>query len=131
MSSSQGKKTAVPALKKWKGASSSGPTAEIRHPFLQFPPGNQEELIQILQARPLGVGHFIDWTMLEQVQLADDDVMTNFDDPGTVQFDLGGLVRQLSVPEFDIALGLYIEEFIDENDLDTLRRHIHYSPSKC
>ncbi|KAK5785356.1 hypothetical protein PVK06_039931 [Gossypium arboreum] len=57
--------------------------------------------------------------------------MTNFDDPGTVQFYLVGLVPQLSVPEFRIALGLYTKEFMDENDLDTLRRHIHYSPSKC
>ncbi|KAK5775743.1 hypothetical protein PVK06_043681 [Gossypium arboreum] len=57
-------------------------------------------------------------------------VMTNFDDPGTVQFRLGGLVRQLSVPEFEIALGLYTEEFMDDNELDTLHRHIHYSSSK-
>ncbi|KAK5836078.1 hypothetical protein PVK06_011827 [Gossypium arboreum] len=41
------------------------------------------------------------------------------------------LVRQLSVPEFGIALGLYTEDFMDENDLDTLRHHIHYFPSKC
>ncbi|PPR89039.1 hypothetical protein GOBAR_AA31659 [Gossypium barbadense] len=35
MSTSRGKKTAVPASKKRKGAtSSSGPTTEIRHPFL-------------------------------------------------------------------------------------------------
>ncbi|PPS13655.1 hypothetical protein GOBAR_AA06926 [Gossypium barbadense] len=27
-------------------------------------------------------------------------IMTNYNDPGTVQFHLGGLVRQLSVPEF-------------------------------
>ncbi|KAK5845755.1 hypothetical protein PVK06_001971 [Gossypium arboreum] len=58
-------------------------------------------------------------------------VMTNLDDPGTVQFCLGGLVRQLSVPEFRIALGLYTEEFVDDNELDTLHCHIYYSPSKC
>ncbi|PPS10145.1 hypothetical protein GOBAR_AA10512 [Gossypium barbadense] len=56
--------------------------------------------------------------------------MTNFDDPRTVQLHLSGLVRRLSVPEFGIALGLYTEEFMDENDLDTFRRHIHYSLSK-
>ncbi|PPS16345.1 hypothetical protein GOBAR_AA04239 [Gossypium barbadense] len=95
MSSSHGKKIAIPASKKRKGAaSSSSPTAEIRHPFLQT-------------------------------------VMTNFDDPGMVQFHLGGLVLQLSVPEFVIALGLYTEEFMDDNELDTLHRHIYYSPSKC
>ncbi|PPS20176.1 hypothetical protein GOBAR_AA00378 [Gossypium barbadense] len=58
-------------------------------------------------------------------------LMTNYDDPGTVQFCLGGLIRQLSVPEFGAALGLYTEEFKEENDLDTLSRHIHFSPLKC
>ncbi|PPR88989.1 hypothetical protein GOBAR_AA31694 [Gossypium barbadense] len=58
-------------------------------------------------------------------------VMTNFDDPGTVQFRLGGLVCQLSIPEFRIAMGLYTKEFMDDNDLDTLHRHIYYSPLKC
>ncbi|KAK5839590.1 hypothetical protein PVK06_008397 [Gossypium arboreum] len=82
MSSSHDKKAAVPASKKRKGAaSSSGPTMEIRHLFLQF--------------------------------------------------HLGGLVRQLSVPEFEISLGQYTKEFMDDNDLDTLYRHIYYSPSKC
>ncbi|PPS12718.1 hypothetical protein GOBAR_AA07916 [Gossypium barbadense] len=59
------------------------------------------------------------------------DVITNFDDPGTVQFRLGSLVYQLSVPEFSIALGLYTEEFMEDNELNTLHRHIYYSPSKC
>ncbi|PPS20004.1 hypothetical protein GOBAR_AA00559 [Gossypium barbadense] len=72
MSSLRGKKVIVPALKKRKGASSSsGLTAKIRHPFLQFPIGSQEELFQILQALPLEVGRCIDWATLEQVQLAD------------------------------------------------------------
>ncbi|KAK5843238.1 hypothetical protein PVK06_005688 [Gossypium arboreum] len=103
MSSSCGKKTTVPASKKRKGAaSSSSPTVVIRYPFLEFPLGPQEELFQTLRAQPLGT------------------VMTNFDDPGTVQFRVGGLVRQLSIPEFKIALGLYTEEFMDDNKLDTL-----------
>ncbi|PPR89818.1 hypothetical protein GOBAR_AA30867 [Gossypium barbadense] len=55
-------------------------------------------------------------------------VMTYYDDPGTVQFRLGGLVRQLSVPEFGAA---YTEEFKKENELHALTRHIHFSPSKC
>ncbi|PPS19588.1 hypothetical protein GOBAR_AA00993 [Gossypium barbadense] len=72
MSSSRGKKTAVPASKKRKGASSSaGPTAEIRHPLLQFPRRPQEELFQILQARPLATGRCIDWATVKQVQMAD------------------------------------------------------------
>ncbi|PPR84465.1 hypothetical protein GOBAR_AA36247 [Gossypium barbadense] len=60
-------KAAVPASKKWKGAiSSSGPTNEIRHQFLQFPLGPQEELFEILRARPLTLGQCIDWAALEQ-----------------------------------------------------------------
>ncbi|PPS16018.1 hypothetical protein GOBAR_AA04561 [Gossypium barbadense] len=117
--SNRGKKTTVPASKKRKGpASYSGPTVEIRHPFPQFSLGSQEELFQILRARPLGVGLCIDWTALEQIQMAD-------------AFRLGGLVRQLSIPKFGIALGLYTEEFVNDNELDTLHRHIHYFPSKC
>ncbi|PPS07144.1 hypothetical protein GOBAR_AA13502 [Gossypium barbadense] len=154
MSFSRGKKADVPASKKRKGASSSsGPTTEFLHPFLRFPIGPQEELFQILWARPLIVGHCNNWAAIEQVQLADtiwallttnpwelffgiiepmyleltmelcstfhlQTVMTNYNDPGTVQFHLGGLVHQLSIPEFSTALGLYTEEFKEENDLD-------------
>ncbi|PPR93562.1 hypothetical protein GOBAR_AA27111 [Gossypium barbadense] len=167
MSSSRGKKVVVPASKKRKGTSSSaGPTAKIRHPLLQFLRKPQEELFQILRARPLIAGRYIDWAAIEQVQLVDtiwalltidpwelffeiieptyleltmelystfhlQTVMTNYDDPSMVQFHLDGLIRQLSVPEFGVALGLYAEEFKEENDLDTLSRHIHFSPSKC
>ncbi|PPS09304.1 hypothetical protein GOBAR_AA11340 [Gossypium barbadense] len=165
--SNRGKKIVVPASKKRKGAVSSlDPTAEIRHPFLQFPLEPQEELFQILRARPLGVGCCIDWATLEQIQMANairallttkpwglffeiieptyldftmklystfhlQVLMTNFNDPGTVQFRLGGLVFQLRVPELEIVVGLYTVEFMDDNELDTLHRHIHYSPSKC
>ncbi|PPR94152.1 hypothetical protein GOBAR_AA26520 [Gossypium barbadense] len=58
-------------------------------------------------------------------------VMTNYDTPGTVQFCLGGLVRQLSILEFGTALGLYMEEFKEKNDLHALNCHIHRSPSQC
>ncbi|PPS01973.1 hypothetical protein GOBAR_AA18688 [Gossypium barbadense] len=78
-----------------------------------------------------GVGHCIDWAALEQIHLAEETVMTNFDDPGMVQFRLGGLVCQLSILEFEIALGLYTKEFMDDNELNTLHCHICYSPSKC
>ncbi|PPR91597.1 hypothetical protein GOBAR_AA29086 [Gossypium barbadense] len=57
--------------------------------------------------------------------------MTNYDDPGTVQFFLGGLVHQISLPKFDTALGLYTAEFKEENDLHALNRHIHCSSSRC
>ncbi|KAK5836261.1 hypothetical protein PVK06_012035 [Gossypium arboreum] len=72
MSSSRGKKAAIPASKKRKGvSSSSGPTAKIRHHFLQFPIGPQEELFEILWARPLIADCCIDWATVEQVQLPD------------------------------------------------------------
>ncbi|PPS15159.1 hypothetical protein GOBAR_AA05421 [Gossypium barbadense] len=58
-------------------------------------------------------------------------VMTNYDDPGMVQFRIDGLVRQISVPEFDAALDLYTEEFKEENELHALTRHIHFSATKC
>ncbi|PPR96366.1 hypothetical protein GOBAR_AA24303 [Gossypium barbadense] len=58
-------------------------------------------------------------------------IMTNYDNPGMVQFHLGGLVRQLSVPKFGVALGLYTEQFKEENELHALTHHIHFSPSKC
>lgn len=58
-------------------------------------------------------------------------VMTNYDDPGTVQFCLRGLVCQLSILEFNAALGLYTEEFKEENELHALTLHIYFSPSKC
>ncbi|PPR93014.1 hypothetical protein GOBAR_AA27661 [Gossypium barbadense] len=156
MSSSRGKKAAVLASKKRKGASSfSGPTAKVRHPFLSFPIGPQEVLFQILRARPLITGRCIDWIaallttdpwelffgiieptyFVIMIELCSTfhlrTVMTNYDDPGIVQFCLGGLVRQLSVPEFGTALGLYMEEFKDENDIYALNRHIHRSPSRC
>ncbi|PPR90433.1 hypothetical protein GOBAR_AA30251 [Gossypium barbadense] len=59
------------------------------------------------------------------------NLMARFDDPGTIQFCLSGIVYQLSVPEFGTALGLYTKKFIEENELHTLNRHIHHSPSRC
>ncbi|PPR84631.1 hypothetical protein GOBAR_AA36081 [Gossypium barbadense] len=41
------------------------------------------------------------------------------------------LICQLSVQEFGAALGLYTEEFREENELHALSRHIHFSPLKC
>ncbi|PPR90921.1 hypothetical protein GOBAR_AA29764 [Gossypium barbadense] len=167
MSSLRGKKATVLASKKRKGASSfAGPTTKIHHPLLQFPQGPQEELFQILRARPLIAVRCIDWATVEQVELVDSTrallttdpwelffgiieptyleltmelcstfhlqtVMTSYDDPGTVQFCLGGLILQLSVPELGAALGLYTEEFEEENELNALSRHIHFSPPKC
>ncbi|PPS20479.1 hypothetical protein GOBAR_AA00096 [Gossypium barbadense] len=120
MTNTRGKKTFVPASKKRKGAASSwGPTNEIWHPFLQFPPGPQEELFQILRACPLG----------STLQLQ--TVMAEHDDPGIVQFCLGGLVCQLSVPEFGATLGLYMDEFLDTDIFPSLHRHIHHPPSVC
>ncbi|KAH1039577.1 hypothetical protein J1N35_041320 [Gossypium stocksii] len=58
-------------------------------------------------------------------------VRSRHDDLGTIQFRLGGLVRQLSVLEFGTALSLYIEQFMEEEDLSTLHRNIHDSPVNC
>ncbi|KAK5842399.1 hypothetical protein PVK06_004749 [Gossypium arboreum] len=58
-------------------------------------------------------------------------VMTNYDDPSTVQFCLRELLFQLSVLEFNTVLGLYTEEFKEENHLHALNCHIHHSPSWC
>ncbi|PPR88598.1 hypothetical protein GOBAR_AA32088 [Gossypium barbadense] len=67
MTNTREKKSVVPDSKKRKGpgATSSNETTEIHHPFLQFPPGSQEESFQILHARPLSVGRCIDWAALE------------------------------------------------------------------
>ncbi|KAK5845379.1 hypothetical protein PVK06_001555 [Gossypium arboreum] len=58
-------------------------------------------------------------------------VMKNNDDPSTIHFRLGGLVRAMSVPEFGVALGLYTDEFMEEEDMNALPRNIHISPSLC
>ncbi|PPS10680.1 hypothetical protein GOBAR_AA09962 [Gossypium barbadense] len=84
MSSSRGKKAAVPASKKKKGASSSsGPTVEVRYTFLR--------IIELT---------YLELTMELCSTFHLQTVMTNYADPGTVQFCLGGLVRQLNVPKF-------------------------------
>ncbi|KAK5811966.1 hypothetical protein PVK06_027358 [Gossypium arboreum] len=152
MSSSRGKKTTAPASKKRKGASSSaGPTAKIHHPLLQFPRGPQEELFQIrgpqvqiadtilalLTTDPwelffrITKPTYLELTMELCSTFHLQTIMTMYDDPGMVQFCLGGLIHQLSVPEFGAALSLYTEEFREENELHALSRHIHFSPSKC
>ncbi|KAK5793530.1 hypothetical protein PVK06_034680 [Gossypium arboreum] len=58
-------------------------------------------------------------------------VMMTHDEPGTITFRLGGLVRQISVPEFGSTLRLYTEEFISAENFLRLRRHIHYLPFRC
>ncbi|KAK5803067.1 hypothetical protein PVK06_030707 [Gossypium arboreum] len=58
-------------------------------------------------------------------------VMTNNDDPDTIHFQLGSLVRNMSVPEFGVALVLYTNEFIEEKHMNALPRNIHISPSLC
>ncbi|KAK5825282.1 hypothetical protein PVK06_020096 [Gossypium arboreum] len=166
MSSSRGKKVAVPSSKRRRGPGSSlvCVIAEVQHPFLEFSQASQEELFQILCTQPLTIGRCIDWAAVEQVQLADaiyallsidpwerffaiieptylelilelcstfhlQMVMTNNDDPSTIHFRLGGLVLAISVPEFGVALGLNIDEFMEEEDMNALPRNIHISPS--
>ncbi|PPR96197.1 hypothetical protein GOBAR_AA24471 [Gossypium barbadense] len=168
MSSSRGKKAMVPSSKRRRGPGSSSvrATAEVRHSFLKFLQASHEELFQILRARPITTGRYIDWATVEQVQLANtirallstypwerffaitkptyleltlelcstfhlQVVMTNNDDPGTIHFRLGGLVRAMSVPEFGVALELYTDEFMEEEDMNALPCNIHISPSLC
>ncbi|PPS08566.1 hypothetical protein GOBAR_AA12079 [Gossypium barbadense] len=134
ISSSHGKKVAVPASKKRKEASSSlGPTAEATVEQVQL----AEAIRALLTTDPweLFFG-IIELTYLElTMELCStfhlQTIMKNYDDPNTVQFHIGRLVRQLSVLELGTALGLYSKEFKEENDLDTLNRHIHRSPSRC
>ncbi|PPS11304.1 hypothetical protein GOBAR_AA09334 [Gossypium barbadense] len=117
MSSSRGKKTTVPTSKKRKGASSSaGPT-----------------------------GRYIYWAVVEQVQMADTIRALLTADPWVLYFRIIDStyveltmelcstfhLQTLSVPEFGAALGLYTEEFREENELHALTRYIHFSPSKC
>ncbi|PPR81876.1 hypothetical protein GOBAR_AA38838 [Gossypium barbadense] len=124
MSSSRGKKAAVPSSKRRRGLgfSSVRATTEVRHPFLEFLQALQEKLFQILCARPITTGRCIDWAAV---------VMTNNDDPSTIHFRLDGLVRAISVLEFGVALGLYTDEFMEEEDMNALPRNIHISPSLC
>ncbi|PPR91674.1 hypothetical protein GOBAR_AA29010 [Gossypium barbadense] len=127
MLSSRGKKAAVPASKKRKGASSPlGPTTELAEAIRDLLTTDPWELF-------FGI---IELTYLElTMELCStfhlQNVMMNYDDPSTVQFRLGGLVHQLSVPKFSTALGLYTEEVKEENDLHALNCHIHRSPSWC
>lgn len=69
MSLSRGKKAAVPSSKRRKGPDSFSvrATVEVWHPFLEFSQASQEELFQILRARPLTTGRCIDWAAVEQV----------------------------------------------------------------
>ncbi|PPS07199.1 hypothetical protein GOBAR_AA13453 [Gossypium barbadense] len=128
MSSSRRKKAAIPTSNKKKGtSSSSGPTAKVRHPFLRIPIGPQEELFQILWVRPLIAGRCINWAAIEQVQLANAIRALLTTDPWEIFF---GII-ELTIPKFGTALGLYTEEFKEENDLHALNRHIHRSPSRC
>ncbi|PPR99378.1 hypothetical protein GOBAR_AA21290 [Gossypium barbadense] len=102
------KKAAVPSSKRRRGPGSSSvrAIAESWHPFLEFLQALQEKLFQILRIRSLTTGCCIHWATVEQV------VMMNNDDPGTIHFQLGSLVRAMSVPEFRVAVGLYTDEFI-------------------
>ncbi|PPR90717.1 hypothetical protein GOBAR_AA29967 [Gossypium barbadense] len=72
--------------------------------------------------RPLGA--FL-WDYRADVSRAHDEIMLNISSSDR------RLVRQLSVSEFSIALGLYTEEFKEENDLHALNCHIHRPPSGC
>ncbi|PPR82457.1 hypothetical protein GOBAR_AA38257 [Gossypium barbadense] len=144
MSSSRGKKTVVPASKKRKGASSSAVqprkfiTLSCSH-CIDWVAIEQVQMADTIRALLttdpwelfFGIieSTYLELTMELCTTFHLQTIMTRYDDPGAVQFCLGGLIRQLSVSKFGAALGLYMEEFKDENELHALSRHIHFSPS--
>ncbi|PPR90204.1 hypothetical protein GOBAR_AA30481 [Gossypium barbadense] len=135
MSSSRGKKTSIPASKKRKEASSSAGRCIDWAAVEQVQLANSIPALLTTDPWELFFG-IIELTYLElTMELCSmfhlQTVMTYYDDPGTVQFSLGRLIRQLSIPEFGATLGLYTEEFKEENELHALNRYIHFSPSKC
>ncbi|PPR91401.1 hypothetical protein GOBAR_AA29282 [Gossypium barbadense] len=126
----RGKKSDVLASKKRKGASSSSsPTVEICHPFLQFPNGPQEELFQILWTRPLTAGRCIDWLFSNKSSWLTRSRL--FLPPTLGSYSSGLSSRHTSRSQWNYAQRLYTEEFREGNELHALSRHIHVSPSKC
>ncbi|PPS03419.1 hypothetical protein GOBAR_AA17239 [Gossypium barbadense] len=105
MSSSRGKKTAVPTSKKRKGTSSSTcPTAKIQQVQLA------DSIRALLTTVPWELFfRIIKLTYLElTMELCStfhlQTIMTNYDDPSTIQFRLGKLICQLSVLKFGATL---------------------------
>ncbi|PPR96261.1 hypothetical protein GOBAR_AA24412 [Gossypium barbadense] len=101
MSSSRGKKAAIPTFKKRKGASSSaGPTAKIRHPSYIKQVQLADTIRVLLTTDPwellFGIIEptYLKLTMELCSTFHLQTVMTSYDDPGTVQFHLGRLVHQ-------------------------------------
>lgn len=83
--------TAVPTSKKRKGPGATpflSTSAETRHPFLRFVTGPQEDLYQLIRARPISLGCCIDWAAMEQVRLADDVYAIIATDPWDRFFDV-------------------------------------------
>ncbi|PPR99260.1 hypothetical protein GOBAR_AA21399 [Gossypium barbadense] len=89
--------------------------------FIEYDPS----VLHHLQAHLLEAHLRVSTTFLVQ------QVMWVLDEPGTITFFLGRLVRHMSVLEFGATLGLYTEEFMTAEDFLHLHRHIYYSPSRC
>ncbi|PPR98648.1 hypothetical protein GOBAR_AA22022 [Gossypium barbadense] len=118
MLSSRGKKSAVPASKKRNGASSSvGPTAEIRR-CIDWAAVEQVQMADAIQAllttdpwemffriiEPTYLELTMELCSMFHLQI----LMTRYDNPGTVQFCLGGLIRQLSSQSPHTCLSLEV-----------------------
>ncbi|KAK5842143.1 hypothetical protein PVK06_004472 [Gossypium arboreum] len=141
MTNTRGKsKVAVPASKKRKGPLAtffSSLTGKARHPFLRFTAGPQENLYQLYRVRPLDLGWFFtiieptysELTLKFGATFSVQQVMSVYDNPGTITFRLGRLVRHMNVSEFGATLGLYKEEFMSVEDFLQLHRHIYHSSS--
>ncbi|KAK5772887.1 hypothetical protein PVK06_049189 [Gossypium arboreum] len=149
MSSSRSKKTTIPSSKKRRGLGSSSeelfqilrirPITTGR--YIDWAALDQVQLADAIHAllstdlwerffaitKPTYLELTLELCSTFHLQV----VMMNNDDPGTIHFRLGGLVRAMSVPEFGVALGLYTDDFMEEEDMNTLPRNIHISPSLC
>ncbi|KAK5793986.1 hypothetical protein PVK06_035174 [Gossypium arboreum] len=131
MSSSRGKKAAIPSSKRRRGpgrcidwdAVEQVQLADAIRALLSTDPW--ERFFTITEPTYLELTLELCSTFHLQV------VMTNNDDLDTIHFRLGSLVRAMSVLEFGVVLGLYTDEFMEEKDMNALPRNINISPFLC
>ncbi|PPR89782.1 hypothetical protein GOBAR_AA30903 [Gossypium barbadense] len=142
MSSSRGKKATVPSSKRHRGPGSSSVRATTEVDTCRCIDWAAVEQVQLAEAiltllstdpweRFFAITEptYFELTLELGSTFHLQVVMTNNDNPGTIHFRFGGLVRSMSVPEFGVALGVYTDEFMEEEDINALTRNIHISPS--
>ncbi|PPS08412.1 hypothetical protein GOBAR_AA12231 [Gossypium barbadense] len=120
MSSSRGKKVTVPTSMKRKGASSSSsPTAEFANAIRGLLTTDPWELFFGI-IEPTYLELTMDLCSIFHLHT----VMSKYDDPGTVQFYLSGLIRQLSIPEFPGG-ATYNPSYSKASALPSSLRYLH------